>query len=136
MFTDAEIEYLSTQPLGRIATAQPNGTLQVSPVAFTWNPEAEAIDVTGYNLAKSRKYRNVAANGQVAFVVDDRPSLEPMRIRCLEIRGRGEAIPGVFAPDGHLDGAVIRIHPQRIISMGIEDGDHDPLDLVPNNRDV
>ncbi|SEO65974.1 PPOX class F420-dependent oxidoreductase [Amycolatopsis saalfeldensis] len=136
MFTEAEIAYLAEQGLGRIATQQPGGTLQVSPVAFTYNDEAKAIDVTGYNLTRSRKYRNVADNGRVAFVVDDRPSLAPMRIRCLEIRGHAEVVTDVFETDGHLDGAVIRIHPERIISMGIDDPDHEPLELKPNNRDV
>ncbi|MBB4688305.1 PPOX class F420-dependent oxidoreductase [Amycolatopsis jiangsuensis] len=136
MFTEAELAYLSEQGLGRLATQQPNGTLQVNPVAFTWNASAQTIDVTGAGLTKSRKYRNVEANGRAAFVVDDLPSLEPIRVRCLEIRGRAEVVPEAFAPDGHLDGAVIRIHPQRIISLGIDDPDHDPLDLVPNNRTV
>ncbi|ATY14812.1 PPOX class F420-dependent oxidoreductase [Amycolatopsis sp. AA4] len=136
MFTDAELAYLAAQPLARIATQQPNGTLQVSPVAFSWNPDTRTIDVSGYRLTRSRKYRNVEANGQVALVVDDQPSTNPMRIRCLEIRGRAEAVPDAFAPDGHLDGTVIRVHPQRIISVGIDDPDHDPLDLKPNNRDV
>ncbi|MYW97028.1 PPOX class F420-dependent oxidoreductase [Amycolatopsis rubida] len=136
MFTEAELTYLATQPLARIATQQPNGTLQVSPVAFAWNAETRTIDVTGYNLTKSRKYRNVEANGQVAIVIDDQPSTSPMRIRCLEIRGRAEAVPDAFASDGHLDGAVIRIHPQRIISLGIDDPDREPLEVKPNNRNV
>ena len=33
-FTDVELDYLSTQRLGRLATAQSDGTLQVSPVGF------------------------------------------------------------------------------------------------------
>ncbi|WP_406638529.1 PPOX class F420-dependent oxidoreductase [Amycolatopsis sp. WGS_07] len=136
MFTDAELSYLADQTLGRVATQQPNGTLQVSPVAFSWNAETKTIDVSGYNLAKSRKYRNVDANGQVAIVIDDLPSTEPMRVRCLEIRGRAEAVPNAFEPDGHLDGAVIRIYPQRIISFGIDDPDHEPLETKPNNRNV
>ncbi|MGV9295397.1 PPOX class F420-dependent oxidoreductase [Amycolatopsis sp. NPDC003676] len=136
MFTDAELSYLADQPLARVATQQPNGTLQVSPVAFSWNPDTQTIDVSGYNLTKSRKYRNVEANGEVAIVIDDQPSTKPMRIRCLEIRGRAEAVPDAFEPDGHLDGAVIRIYPQRIISMGIEDPDREPLEVKPNNRNV
>lgn len=136
MFTEAELAFLAEHDLGRLATQHPDGTLQVSPVGFAWNPDARAIDVTGYHLTRSRKYRNVEANGRAAFVVDDRPSLDPMRVRCLEIRGHAEGIPDAFTTDGHLDGAAIRIHPERIISFGIDDPDHDPLDLVPNNRSV
>ena len=136
MFTDAEIEYLNTQQLGRIATQQPNGTLQVSPVDFPYNADEKTIDVTGVNLSRSKKLRNVAANGRVAFVVDDLPSLEPMRVRCLEIRGRAEALRDANEPDGHLDDAVIRIHPERIIAFGVEDWDREPLELEFNIRNV
>jgi pyridoxamine 5'-phosphate oxidase family protein len=136
MFTDAEIDYLNAQGLGRLATLHPNGSLQVSPVGFAYNPDEKAIEVRGYHLTSSRKFRNIAANGKVAFVVDDRPSLEPMRVRCLEIRGHAEALTGAAAPDGHLDDAVIRIRPERIISFGIEDPDRPPLEQVPNIRTV
>lgn len=136
MFTDAEIAYLADQPLGRLATAQPDGTLQVSPVGFSYNADEKAIDVTGHNLAGSKKFRNVAANGRVAFVVDDLPSMNPWRVRCLEIRGRAEALTGVNEADGHFDDAVIRIHPERIIAFGVEDWDREPLELEPNIRNV
>ncbi|GAB3134310.1 PPOX class F420-dependent oxidoreductase [Amycolatopsis sp. NPDC004378] len=136
MFTEAELAYLEAQPLGRLATQQPNGTLQVSPVGFRYHPEAKAIDVTGHNLAGSKKFRNVRANGRVAFVVDDLPSTNPWRVRCLEIRGRAEALTGVNEADGHFDDAVIRIHPERIIAFGVEDWDREPLELEANIRNV
>jgi pyridoxamine 5'-phosphate oxidase family protein len=130
-FTQAEIDYLATQRLGRLATAQPGGTLQVSPVGFHCDPELGVIDIAGYNMAASRKYRNVAANGQVAFVVDDVVSVDPWRVRCLEIRGMGEAIDAAGS-----SGAIIRIHPRRIISFGLENVDVDPHLLVPSKRNV
>lgn len=136
MFTDAEIDYLSDQVLGRLATQRPDGTLQVSPVGFAYNPDEKTIDVRGHRLAHSRKFHNIAANGKVAFVVDDLPSLEPMRVRCLEIRGHAEALRNAEAADGHLDDAVIRIHPERIISFGVEDPDRPPLETTPHNRNV
>ena len=129
-FTAAEIAYLATQPLGRLATARPDGTLQVSPVGFSYHPELATIDIGGWNMSASRKYRNVVANGRVAFVVDDLPSVDPWRVRCLEIRGVAE---GVEQPDGS---ALIRIHPRRIISFGVDDQDREPHALVPHNRDV
>ena len=130
-FTQAEIDYLATQRLGWLATAQPGGTLQVSPVGFHCDPELGVIDIAGDNMAASRKYRNVAANGQVAFVVDDVVSVDPWRVRCLEIRGMGEAIDAA----GN-SGAIIRIHPRRIISFGLENVDVDPHLLVPSKRNV
>jgi pyridoxamine 5'-phosphate oxidase family protein len=128
MFTDAELEYLASQRLGRLATAKPDGTLQVSPVGFRVNEETGTIDIAGHGMSASRKFRNVADNGKVAFVVDDVPSVNPWTVRCLEIRGRGEAIArpadsayGSPAPAG-VDGAIIRIHPARVISFGLGDG--------------
>jgi pyridoxamine 5'-phosphate oxidase family protein len=131
-FTSVELAYLATQRLGRLATVQPNGTLQVSPVGFSYNSGIGTIDIGGFNMASSRKFRNVAENGRVAFVVDDIASVDPWRVRCLEIRGDAEAIT---AP-AESDGPIIRIHPRRIISFGIDDPDTAPHQLIPNNRDV
>jgi pyridoxamine 5'-phosphate oxidase family protein len=125
-FTDAELGYLASQRLGRLATAQPNGTLQVNPVGFRYNSATATIDIAGRNMAASRKFRNVAANGQAAFVVDDLASVQPWRVRCVEIRGHAEAIaePADSAygtSPGGFDGAIIRIHPERVISFGISE---------------
>jgi pyridoxamine 5'-phosphate oxidase family protein len=131
MFTQPELDYLAGQRLGRLATIQPDGTLQVNPVGFSHNPVTRTIDIGGYNMAASRKFRNVVANGRAAFVVDDVPSVDPWRVRCLEIRGRAEP---VVPPDG--GGAIIRIHPRRIISFGIDDPDRAPLELTVSRRTV
>ncbi|WP_410641328.1 PPOX class F420-dependent oxidoreductase [Amycolatopsis sp. lyj-346] len=136
MFTEAELAYLAAQPLGRLATQQPDGTLQNSPVGFRYNPDEKTIDVTGHNLRASKKFRNIATHDRVAFVVDDLPSTNPWRVRCLEVRGRAEALVGVNVPDGHLDDAVIRIHPERIVAFGVEDWDREPLELEMNIRSV
>ncbi|GIF04726.1 PPOX class F420-dependent oxidoreductase [Actinoplanes siamensis] len=123
-----EIEYLAGQILGRLATVQPDGSPQVNPVGFRWNAETRTIDIGGHNMAASRKFRNVADNGKVAFVVDDVPSTDPWRVRCLEIRGRGEAIT---EPE-----AIIRIHPRRILAFGLDEPDRDPHRLTVHKRDV
>lgn len=124
-FHDFEIAYLRTQRLGRLATAKPDGTLQNSPVGFTYNAELGTIDIGGFDNAASRKYRNVADNGRAAFVVDDLASVDPWRVRCLEVRGRAEAV-----------GDLIRLHPKRIISFGIDQPDVEPHALRPHARDV
>ncbi|MEQ0560427.1 PPOX class F420-dependent oxidoreductase [Amycolatopsis sp. NEAU-NG30] len=137
MFTEAELAYLAAQPLGRLATQQPNGTLQVNPVGFSYNPDEKTIDITGHNLRNSKKFRNIATHDQVAFVVDDLPSTNPWRVRCLEIRGRAEALADVGLGDARgFDDAVIRIHPQRILAFGVEDWDKEPLELETNVRNV
>ena len=75
--TDAELAYVASQRLGRLATARPDGTLQVSPVGFTYNPSLDTIDIAGHNMATSRKFRNVAEGSRVAFAIDDVASIEP-----------------------------------------------------------
>lgn len=65
-FTDTELASLASQRLGRLATAQPNVTLQVSPVGFSYDDAQSTNDIGG----KSRKFRNIAANGSATFVVD------------------------------------------------------------------
>jgi pyridoxamine 5'-phosphate oxidase family protein len=135
-FTEAELKYLQDQPLGRLATVQENGTLQVSPVGFSYNPDGGTIDIGGYTMSTSQKYLNVAANGRVAFVVDDISSFDPWRVRCLEIRGVAEAVPGPNADAGDPAGAIIRVTPRRIISFGVEQPDQEPHQLTPHNRNV
>mgnify|MGYP003545347968 FL=1 len=129
-FKPHEIAYLNSADLGRLATAQRDGTLQNSPVGFTYNDDLGTIDVYGYNLSKSQKFRNVASNPTVALVVDDIFSHDPWRVRCLEIRGTAQQAE---TSGGE---AVIRIAPKRIISFGIDDTDTDPHALVPDSRDV
>jgi pyridoxamine 5'-phosphate oxidase family protein len=102
----------------------------VSPVGFHHNPELDTIDISGHGMATSRKFRNVADNGRVAFVVDDLASARPWRPRCLEIRGHAETI------DDSPAGPLIRIHPERIISFGIDEALTSPQDLTVNSRNV
>jgi len=135
IFTEKEAAYLAEQRLGRLATAQPDGTLQVSPVGFVHNTELDTIDVRGHGMARSRKFRNVEDNGRVAFVVDDVVSLDPYLLRCLEIRGIAEPVHGPADPNTGQDGAIIRIRPKRIISFGIN-AEFDMANLRTDNRDV
>lgn len=135
IFTEQETAYLADQRLGRLATAHPDGTLQVSPVGFTYNAALGTIDVRGHGMLGSRKFHNVADNGRVAFVVDDVPSLDPFQVRCLEIRGSAEAVRGAADPATGADGAIIRISPKRIISFGINSA-FDMSNVKTDNRDV
>lgn len=133
-FTSEEIEYLATQDLGRLATSQPGGTLQNSPVGFTCNIDLGTIDIVGYNMAASQKYKNLATNATVAFVVDDISSRDPWRVRCLEIRGTAQRVEAGAEPGQQ--GPMIRIRPTRIISFGLSDGDLkvEPHQITPKKR--
>jgi pyridoxamine 5'-phosphate oxidase family protein len=135
-FSEAELAYLAGQRLGRLATMQPDGTLQVNPVGFRYNTGTGTIDIGGFNMAASRKFRNVAASGRAAFVVDDIASVDPWRVRCVEIRGPAEAITAPADSTAPVQGPIIRIHPRRIISFGLEDPDRDPHELAVSKRDA
>lgn len=109
-----EIEYLRRTQLGRLATIQRDGTPQNSPVGFTYNEQLGTIDIAGYQMSKSQKFRNIAHEDRVAFVVDDIASPDPWRVRCLEIRGTAEQpeiAPSRGAAGDHLDYAIIRVTP-------------------------
>lgn len=139
-FKQHEIDYLNSADLGRLATIAPDGTPQNSPVGFTYNAELGTIDIAGYGMSKSRKFRNLATHQHVAFVVDDIASRDPWRVRCLEIRGtaeQAEVAKAATEPNGDtLDTAIIRITPRRIISFGINDTDTEPHLLRADSRDV
>lgn len=121
-FTGDELIYLATQKLGRLATEAPDGTLQVNPVRFRYNSALDTIDIGGSNMGTSKKFRNVLANARVAFVVDDVYSTEPWVARCLEVRGYAEALEKPRDSSALLGDAIIRIHPQRVISWGTDIG--------------
>jgi pyridoxamine 5'-phosphate oxidase family protein len=119
MFTDAELEYLQSQRLGRLATLATDGTLQNSPVGFGVDAEAGVINIWGRDLGNTKKFHNVAANGKVAFVVDDIASVNPWVVRCLEVRGVAEALTEQDPPNSYMSHEVIRVHPRRVISWGL-----------------
>jgi pyridoxamine 5'-phosphate oxidase family protein len=113
------IAYLATQRLGRLATVDPGGAPQNNPVGFRYNPDLGTIDIGGRNMGASRKFRNLATNPQVAFVVDDLASVQPWRPRMVEIRGHAEALRDQeygagFSPE------IIRVYPDRVISFGLD----------------
>src|SRR3954466_1236659 len=113
VFTEAELRYLAGgRQLGRIATVGADGTPHVVPVASIYNGGREAIDVGGSELERTKKFRDVERSGRAAIVIDDLESTDPWRARGIEVRGRGEAIA--------LPTPLIRVHPERIVSWGIE----------------
>ena len=59
-FTPAEIAYLQSQRLGRLATVNEKGDLHVVPVGFRYNPEQDTIDIGGHNIVPTKKYREGA----------------------------------------------------------------------------
>lgn len=122
-FTRNEIEYLENTVLGRLATVGPDGTPHVAPLGFSYNAELDTIDISGFNMESSKKFRDVRRSGRAAIVVDDLASTEPWRPRGVEIRGRAEALDGPRPR--------IRLHPERIVAWGL-----DTDAFQPNSRSV
>ena len=121
VFTSAEVAYLQSQRLARIATSSPDGQPHVVPVSFRYNSDEDTIDVGGHGFAQRKKYRDVQRNRRVAIVIDDLASIDPWRPRMIEVRGEaevrstgGETIGPGFDPE------MFRIRPKRIVSIGIE----------------
>jgi pyridoxamine 5'-phosphate oxidase family protein len=119
--TTAQIDYLASQRLGRIATAGADHKPHVVPTSFRYNAEFGTIDVGGHHVATTKKYRDVRANGWAAIAVDDLASVDPWTPRFLEIRGRAEAIPagGTHLGPGFGE-SFIRIYPEKVNSFGLE----------------
>lgn len=112
-------EYLVSQTLGRLATVDAHGAPQNNPVVFRVNEDG-TIDIGGYDMAKSRKFRNIAANDQVALVVDDLIK-NPWSVRFVEIRGVAEQVLDGTPPGPGQSSELIRVHPKRIISYGLSE---------------
>jgi pyridoxamine 5'-phosphate oxidase family protein len=121
VFTPAEIVYLRSQRLGRIATVGPDRQPHVVPVSFRYNPDLDTIDVGGHDFAKRKKFRDVQSNPRVAIVIDDLASVNPWTVRGIEIRGEAEILTAGGKDLGPgFDAAMFRIRPERIVSWGIE----------------
>jgi pyridoxamine 5'-phosphate oxidase family protein len=122
IFTDAEIAYLNSQMLCRLATVDPSGQPHVVPVGYRYNPELEAIDIGGHDFAKRKKFRDVSHNRRVALVVDEIVSTSPWRVRGIEIRGEAEVLMSGGTDLGPgFDAEMFRITPRRVIAWGLEE---------------
>jgi pyridoxamine 5'-phosphate oxidase family protein len=115
IFTDAELEYLGSQRLARIATASAKGEPDVAPVGFRL--EGDDVVVGGLDLTKTRKYYNVKATGRASLVVDDLASTDPWRPRLVKVTGSAD-----LGTDDR-GKPTIRIHPETVWSFGLEEGD-------------
>ena len=115
VFRESELRYLAGgKQLGRIATVGADGTPHVVPVAWIYNAVRDTIDIGGHELAETKKFRDVARTGRAAIVIDDVGAGDSWHPRGIEVRGRGEAIA--------MPTPLIRIHPERIVSWGLEGG--------------
>jgi pyridoxamine 5'-phosphate oxidase family protein len=119
VFREAEIEYLQSHRIGRVATLGRNGELHVVPLRYRYDPHLDAIDLLGGGMGTSKKYRDAAATGRVAFVVDD--FSEERNPRGIEIRGSAETLAeGGDRIMPRVDPQFIRLTPTYVASWGID----------------
>lgn len=118
-FTPAEVDYLTSQPLARLATVATGGQPDVVPVAFEFDGDAFWVGGNGEAVRSTRKVRNVVeGNRHVALVIDDMVSFDPFI-------ARGIRVYGVADPPVQRDGLVgpgfyIRVRPLRSWSWNME----------------
>lgn len=112
MFTPQEIAYVNSQRLARLATVSKTSQPDVAPVVFRFN--GETFFISGYDISRTFKYKNVkAGNASVALVIDDLASEQPWRARGIKIHGKAE----IVEINGRL---TLAVHPQRLWSWGME----------------
>jgi PPOX class F420-dependent enzyme/OxyR family protein len=112
--------YLREHSQGRLATLGPSGSPQVKPVGYQYNAELASVDIGGYAMERSAKYRNVGQHPQVSFVVDDAVGEGPAGMRFLELRGHAEQATGDPGAEPGLGRKLIRIHPRRLVAWNID----------------
>jgi pyridoxamine 5'-phosphate oxidase family protein len=120
IFTQAELDYLTGQPLGRLATVSPAGQVQNNPVNFFVDAAAGTITIGGGALGTTKKFRNVQKGSTASLVVDDLASTDPWTPRGIEIRGSAVTLTDHEPPLPGLSRQIIRITPDKIVSWGLD----------------
>ncbi len=110
VFTDAELNYLTTQRLARLATASSAGVPDVSAVGF--EVAGDAILSGGMDITKTVRYRHLRENPRATIVIDDLASVDPWQPRGIKVRGRAVLEENNGRPR-------IRILPKVIWSWGL-----------------
>jgi pyridoxamine 5'-phosphate oxidase family protein len=117
--TADELAYLREPHLGRLATVDAHGRPQANPVGYHLREDG-TVDIAGFAMGTTKKWRNIAANPHVSLVVDDMAVLGDARTaRGVEIRGTAEQIVGPHGYGAHLSEELIRIRPYKIISWNL-----------------
>jgi pyridoxamine 5'-phosphate oxidase family protein len=120
IFTKNELNYMSEQRLGRLATVDADGNPHVVPVGFRYNSETDTIDIGGHNIVQTKKWRDAGRHPRVAFVIDD--VLPPWHPRSIEILADAELLESGGEGFGRgFDPQIIRLHPVNIIAWGIDE---------------
>jgi len=133
VFTDAELDYLHSGTLARIATVGPDGQPHLVPVTFHFNDAEDAIDVGGIAFGETKKWRDARRNPRVTFLLDESWGTGA---KAIEVRGLAE--PHETGGDRihprfpNFQPQFLRIRPRRIVSWGLEPAEG----FQPYARDV
>jgi len=132
VFSDAEIAYLQSKTMGRLASIGADGRPHLIPLTYHFNAEEDAIDLGGVDFGNTKKWRDMLQNPRVAFLVDD---ASPDGAHAIEIRGDaephfrgGESINPRFP---NFKPEFVRVRPHRIVSWGLE-----TAGFLPHARNV
>jgi len=114
MFSEAEIAYLKTQRLGRVATVSSRSQPDVAPVVYDF--DGTYFYIPGLDIEQTLKCKNVRRNPRVAFVVDDLESVDPWKPRGIRVHGTAEVMQhkSRFGQGTH-----IRVRPLKKFVWGI-----------------
>jgi pyridoxamine 5'-phosphate oxidase family protein len=90
-FTAAEVAYIRSQRLTRVATVAADGQPDVVPVGFEF--DGTHFYIGGFDPASTRRTHNIqAGNEKVALVIDDLASADPWSPRFLRVYGTAELV--------------------------------------------
>jgi len=119
LLSQAEVDYLKTQRLARVASVSKKGVPEVSPVGFEFDGKYFWVGSHSQEIfPNTRRYKNITSgNARVSIVIDDLVSVDPWKPRGIKVSGTAEVMEhnGIFGK-----GKYIRIAPKVSISWGIE----------------
>ena len=125
IFSEKEVGYIRSQRLARIATSSVDVTPDVAPVGFDF--DGSYFFIGGMNITRTRKYKNILKNNNVALVIDDLKTIDPWDPRGIRIYGTADIVDREKLPEGelrdndHFKPTHIRVRPVKKWSWGIDE---------------
>ncbi len=116
-FTPEEIDYMRSQPVGRIGTVDAAGQPDAAPIGIEYDGRYFYVG-GGHSTEKTRKFRNVATGqDKIVLLWDDVVTTDPWTPRFLRVYGTGEFVDheGMFG-----SGTYLRISPTVSWSWNLE----------------
>ncbi|OEV12707.1 PPOX class F420-dependent oxidoreductase [Streptomyces nanshensis] len=114
-----ERAYLAGHRICRMATVDPSGQPQVNPVGYFLQDDGTILS-GGFDLGRTKRWRNLHANPRLSLVVDEVVSQDPWTVRGVEIRGEAELLVGPHDLAPGMSDELIRVHPRWVHSWGLD----------------